>query len=91
MSINDIQTKVNDLRELNRMMDELQNEMEVIKDALKAHMTEQGIDEILGVDYKVTWKEVTTSRIDGKALAKDFPEMANKYTKTSTSRRFCVA
>ena len=91
MSINEIQTKINEIRELNRMMDELQTELETIKDSIKAHMTEQGVDELLGTDYKVTWKEVTTTRIDGKALAKDFPEMASKYTKTTTSRRFNVA
>ena len=91
MSINEIQSKVNEIRELNRMMEELQTELETIKDSIKAHMTEQNVDELLGVDYKVTWKEVTTSRIDGKKLTEDFPEMARKYTKTTTARRFCVA
>ena len=91
MSINEIQSKVNEIRELRRMADELQTAMESIQDEIKAYMTEVGTDELLGTDYKVTWKAVTTSRIDSKALSKDFPEMAQRYTKTTTSRRFNVA
>ncbi len=87
----EIQSKVNELRELRRMADELQAEIEAVTDSIKEHMTEQNTDELNGTDYKITWKSVTTSRIDGKKLTEDFPEMAAKYTKTTTARRFCVA
>ena len=91
MSNKDIQSKVNEIRELKRMADELENAIESLQDEIKAHMTDIGADELLGVDYKVTWKSVTSSHIDGKALTTDFPEMAQKYTKTTTGRRFCIA
>ena len=39
MSNTEIQSKVNELRELRRMADELTAEIENIQDAIKAHMT----------------------------------------------------
>ena len=39
MSNTEIQSKVNELRELRRMADELAAEIEAAQDAIKAHMT----------------------------------------------------
>jgi predicted phage-related endonuclease len=47
--------------------------------------------ELHGTDYKITWHETTTSRIDMKALKKDLPDVAAKYTKESKSRRFLLS
>jgi putative phage-type endonuclease len=38
----------------------------------------------------VTWKTVTSNRIDSKALATDHPDIYQKYLKPSVSRRFSV-
>lgn len=83
--------KVQELRELNRMADELTAEIEAIKDELKAEMNEGNNYELHGADYKITWHETITSRIDMKALKKDLPDVAAKYTKESKSRRFLLA
>lgn len=91
MSINEIASKVAELRELRRMAEELQAEIDTITDAIKAHMTEQGTDELTGTDYKITWKEVARNSIDGAALKKELPDIAARYTKTTVSRRFNVA
>lgn len=40
--------------------------------------------------YEVTWKSVTSNRLDTKALKADLPEIAEKYTKPSVSRRFTI-
>ena len=55
MSNIEIQGKVNDLRELRRMADELQDEIDAITDSIKAHMDATGADELTGADYKITW------------------------------------
>lgn len=91
MSSTEIQTKVRELRELQRMADELATEMEAVKDALKAHLDAQGVDSLAGVDYLVTWKKVTSARLDGKALKAALPEIAAQYTRQTTARRFVVA
>ena len=64
MSNTEIQSKVNELRELRRMADELTAEIESIQDAIKAHMTAIDADTLAGADYKITWKTVTSSRFD---------------------------
>ena len=91
MSNTEIQSKVNELRELRRMADELAAEIEAAQDAIKAHMTAIEADTLTGVDYKITWKSVTSSRFDSMAFKKAMPELAERFTKFTTSRRFVVA
>lgn len=90
MSINDLSAKVNDLRELRRMADELAAEIESIQDAIKEQMTAAGVDTLAGSDYKISWKEVKSQRFDTTAFKKDNPEIAAAYTKLTTSRRFVL-
>ena len=81
MSNTEIQSKVNELRELRRMADELTAEIENIQDAIKAHMTAINADTLTGVDYKITWKTVTSSRFDSTAFKKAMPELAERFIK----------
>lgn len=91
MSNTEIQSKVNELRELHRMADELAAEIEAAQDAIKAHMTAIDADTLSGVDYMITWKSVTSSRFDSTAFKKAMPELAERFTRSTTSRRFVVA
>ena len=54
-------------------------------------MTAQNTDTLTGLDWKITWKRVTSNRIDSKALKAALPDVAAKYTKQTTSRRFVLA
>lgn len=85
MSNTEIQSKVNELRELRRMADELAAEIESIQDAIKAHMTAIDADTLTGADYKITWKAVTSSRFDSTAFKKAMPELAERFTKSTTT------
>lgn len=89
MSISEIESKVRELRQLQALIDEAQAEAEAIKDAIKAHMGDT--EELRAGEYKVTWKAVTSSRLDTTALKKALPDVAERFTKTTSSRRFCVA
>lgn len=89
MSINEIESKVRELRQLQALVEEAQAEAENIKDAIKAHMGDS--EELRAGEYKVTWKAVTASRLDSKALKAALPEVVERFTKTTTTRRFCVA
>lgn len=91
MSANEMESKVNDLRELRRMADELAGEISALEDELKAHMTATGTDEITGTTFKITWKTVTSSRLDSKALKAEAPDLWARFSKATTSRRFVVA
>ena len=91
MSINEMDSKIKELRELRRMADELAAEMETIQDSIKAHMDAAGVDTINGTDWKVSYRAVTSSRIDTAALKKALPDVVERFSKTTTARRFCIA
>ncbi len=91
MSMNEMESKVRELRQLQALIEEAQAEAEAIKDAIKASMTAQGADELRAGEYKITWKAVTASRLDTAALKKALPDVVERFTKATTSRRFCVA
>lgn len=91
MSINEMDSKIKELRELRRMADELAGEIESITDSIKTHMDAEGVDTISGTDWNVTYKAVTSSRIDASALKKALPDVVERFSKTTTARRFCIA
>ena len=41
-------------------------------------------------DHVITWKPVSTERLDTKALKENEPEIYQKYVKVTTSRRFTL-
>lgn len=83
--------KVHELRELKRMLEELNAEIEAIQEEIKGEMTARGVEELEGVDWRITWHSVTSSRLDTTAMKKELPtELLNRYTKTSTTRRFSI-
>jgi len=91
MSMNDLETKVAELRELRRMQEELAAEIAATEDELKAYMTAHNADTIHGPSFKITWKEVATSRLDGKALKAADPTIWEQFAKQTTTRRFILA
>lgn len=90
MSMNEMESKINELRELRRMADELAGEITAIEDEIKASMTATGAEELAGTTFKITWKTVTSSRLDSKALKAAAPELYARFCKSTTSRRFCI-
>lgn len=72
MSTHEIESKIRDLRQLQTLIEEAQEEAEAIKDALKAYM---GDSETLHAgEYKVTYKTVKSVRIDTAALKREITE-----------------
>ena len=89
MTINEIEAKARELRQLQALIEEAQAEADAIRDAIKAHMGDQ--EEIRAGEYRITWKPVTSVRIDTTALKKAMPDVAAAFTRETTTRRFCVA
>lgn len=89
MSMNELETKCRELRQLQVLIEEAQAEAEAIKDAIKAHMGDS--DTAYAGEYKITWKPVTSSRIDTAALKKALPDVAQAFTRSVETRRFSIA
>ena len=89
MGTHELESKVKELRQLQALIEEATAEAEAIKDAIKAAMGDA--EELRAGEYKITWKAVTSSRLDSKALRAAAPELVERFTRTTTTRRFCVA
>lgn len=83
--------RVRELRELRRMREELAAEIEAIESEVKAEMSARNVDTLTGTDWRITWKSVTSSRLDTAALKRELPELAERFTRQTTVRRFVVA
>ena len=91
MATNELVSKLNELTELRRMAEDISAEIEAIQNEIKAYMNEANTDTLTAGNFKVTWKPVTSTRIDTTALRKDLPEIWSEYGRTTTTRRFSVA
>lgn len=89
MSTTEMENKVRELRLLQNLIEEAQAEAEALKDAIKAAMGDS--ESIQAGEYKVTWKSVTSSRLDAVALRKALPDVAKRFTRETTVRRFLVS
>ncbi len=91
MSQNELTAKVKQIQELKRMQEELAAELETLTDEVKAEMTERNTSEMVVDCFKVRWTTVKSNRLDTTALKKELPEIAERYTKTTESRRFTIS
>ena len=89
MNMQEIESKIRLMREMQRMAEEAQAEADSLKDEIKAYM---GASETLSVgEYKITYKTVKGSRLDGTALKKAMPDISSAFCRPTETRRFCVA
>lgn len=88
MAMDNLNALMREIAEYTRMAEEIGATLDGLKDTLKKHMEENGLDSIAGSEHKASYKAVTSSRIDTTALKRDLPEIAAKYTKTTETRRF---
>ena len=80
MSTTNINERVKELKELQRMSDELNTEIEA-----------RNTDEILTSEYKLRYKEVSSSRFDTTSFKNKYVDLYNQFVKVTTSKRFTIA
>ena len=90
MSMNEIITKIELLNEYEEMLEEIKNETEALRDAIKSEMLAQDTEEMIAGQYIVRWTSVLTNRFDSTAFKKVMPDVYKAYTKQVSSRRFTI-
>ena len=88
MSNPNLAPKIKELMELRRMKEELDNEISSIEDEIKQVMGNE--ETLIAGPFKIDWKTVVSSRLDTAALKKALPDIAERFMKQTTTRRFCV-
>lgn len=81
-------TLIKDYEEAKEEEKQIKERVATLENRLKAMMKENEIG--MASNHQVTWKTVTSNRIDSKRLKTEQPEIYEKYIKTSSSRRFSV-
>lgn len=94
MSINEISrlnATIEKLREWEAIQAEAAQEVENLKDLIKATMLEQETEELETGTYIVRWATVKSNRLDTTALKKENNSLYLRYLKQVTSRRFTIS
>lgn len=91
MSTNDLVMKVEKLKELEELLEEVKTEAESVRDEIKQEMLTQDTEELEAGQYIIRWTSVLTNRFDTTAFKKVLPDVYKAYTEQITSRRFSIA
>ena len=91
MSTNGLVMKVEQLKELEELLEEVKAEAESVRDEIKQEMMAQDTEELEVGQYIIRWTSVLTNRFDTTAFKKVLPDVYKAYTKQITSRRFSIA
>ena len=86
---NEIISKVEELMEIRKMIEELENEASVITDEIKAFMGNE--ETMMAGSWKVTYKETVSRRLDTITLKKLLGDALEGYYKTVITRPFKVS
>ena len=88
MSNPNLEPKIKELMELKRLREELDAEITAAEDEIKRIMGDE--ETLFAGAFKISWKTFTSSRLDTTALKKALPDIAAKFTKQTTARRFSI-
>ena len=91
MSTYDLVMKVEKLKELEELLEEVKTEAESVRDEIKQEMLTQDTEELEAGQYIIRWTSVLTNRFDTTAFKKVLPDVYKAYTKQITSKRFSIA
>lgn len=83
-----LEAKVRELKELQRMAEELNTEMDTLKNDIRTTIGDR--EEVTVGAYRITNKAITSSRLDTNALRKELPELAERFTKTTIVHRLVI-
>lgn len=88
---NEMIKKINELKELEKLIDEAKQEVEALKDEIKEEMLLRQVDELDVGTYIVRWTSVLSNRFDTTSFKKVMPEVYKAYTKQVASKRFTIS
>lgn len=91
MSTPEIIKAIEELKALEELIKEAEQEAEAIKDSIKEVMLAQGTEEMEAGTHIVRWTITLSNRFDSTAFKKALPDVYKAYTKQTTSRRFTIA
>jgi len=89
MSINEMEAKIAEMQELDKLAQEAKEAADTIHDESKQIMGDR--QELSAGRFIVRWTTTISSRLDTSALKKENSVLYTRYLKQVTSRRFTVS
>lgn len=91
MSSTELISLVEQYRETQQLIEAAQAELEAIKAQVTAEMDRRGVSQMDAGTHRIRLQQVATSRLDSKALRAAVPDLAARFIRQTTTRRFIVA
>lgn len=91
MTERQLQNRVKKLKALEEQQKELENQINTLKDEIKADMQAKNLEQQQAGDFLIRWTKVLGSRFDSKTFQREHEGLYNQYLKQTESRRFSVA
>lgn len=84
-------SKIKELKELERLIEEAKEEAEALREEIKEEMKARDTEEMEVGTFIIRWTSVLSNRFDSTAFRKVMPDVYKVYTKPVTSRRFTIS
>ena len=84
MTKTELETKVNELRSLKAMKEELESELRVVETEIISYMTEKGIDTEITDTAKITYKPQSRTSLDKEKLAEVLGDDLKPFEKVTS-------
>ena len=83
-----IKKVIKEIKEYQAMQEDLKRQIELLKLEAVEYLESNEIDEFLCEEGKVTYREVISKRFDSTTFKKDFADIYDLYSKSTSSMRF---
>ena len=84
ITMKELESKVQELRSLKAMKEELENELKAVENSIISYMTENGIDTEITDTAKITYKLQSRTTLDKEKLADILGDDLKPFEKVST-------
>lgn len=91
MSSMEIISKIEALKEWEKLAAEAAAEIEALKDSIKREMDSRSLEELAAGQYIARFTVVVSNRLDTTALKRENNTMYQRYLKQTVSRRFSIS
>lgn len=90
MSTNEMHDVIRELKEYKNLREECEAKISELETIIKNTMKEQELEKMTIGEYKVTLSQVSSKRVDSKALQENRPDIYALFVKASTYERLTV-
>ena len=83
ISRKDMDAKISEIRQLKAMKEELEDNLKALESEVVEYFKVNEVDEVIGNDFKATYKPQSRETLDRKRLEADLGDLS-EYTRTTT-------